>query len=71
MTRWKVDRRLAIWMIAFAAVAIPTGMFLLRAVEGGFLAEGFFLITLSWIILFFFVAKVVNWLTQEKEEGWP
>ncbi len=67
MTGWNVDKRLAVWMVVFAAIAIPTGMFLLRAVEGGFLAEGFFLISLSWIILFFLVAKLVNWLMREKE----
>lgn len=60
---------MALWTIAFALVAIPTGMFLLRAVEGGFLAEGFFLISLSWIILFFFVAKIVNWLARDGREG--
>lgn len=59
---------MALWTAVFALVAIPTGMFLLRAVEGGFLAEGFFLISLSWVILFFFVAKVVNWLTRGPEE---
>lgn len=67
MTGWKVDRRLTVWMLVFAALAIPTGMFLLRAVEGGFLAEGFFLISLSWIILFFLVAKLVNRLMRDGE----
>jgi hypothetical protein len=68
MARWKVDRTMAIWGVAFGAVAMVTGMFLLSAVEGGFLAEGFFLIVLSWVIMFFFVAKLVNWATKKNDE---
>ncbi len=68
MARWKVDRTMAIWGIAFGAVAIVTGMFLLSAVEGGFLAEGFFLIVLSWVILFFLVARTIAWLTKKDED---
>ena len=70
MTRekWKVNRRMALWTILFAIVAVPTGMFLLSAVEGGFLAEGFFLISLSWIMLFFFIARIVNWFTRDTED---
>jgi len=59
---------MAIWGVAFGIVATLTGMFLLEAVRGGFLAEGFFLIVLSWVILFFLVAKLVNRLTEKKEE---
>jgi hypothetical protein len=59
---------MAIWGVAFGAVAMVTGMFLLSAVEGGFLAEGFFLIVLSWVIVFFFVAKLVNWATKKNDE---
>jgi len=59
---------MAIWGVAFGAVAMVTGMFLLGAVEGGFLAEGFFLIVLSWVIVFFFVAKLVNWATKRNDE---
>ena len=59
---------MAIWGVAFGAVAMVTGMFLLSAVEGGFLAEGFFLIVLSWVIVFFFVAKLVNWATKKDDE---
>ncbi|MDH3365007.1 MAG: hypothetical protein OEM29_03245 [Thermoplasmata archaeon] len=67
MARWKVDRAMAIWGVAFGAIALVTGVFLLGAVEGGFLAEGFFLIVLWWVILFFLVAKLVNWLTKRDE----
>ena len=66
MAKWKVDRGMAIWSIAFGAIAIATGIFLLSAVKGGFLAEGFFLIVLSWVMLFFLVAKLVNWLTRRR-----
>ena len=59
---------MAIWGVAFAIVATLTGMFLLEAVEGGFLAEGFFLIVLSWVILFFLVAKVADRLVRRKED---
>lgn len=73
MARWNVDRTMAIWGIAFGAIAVVTGIFLLSAVEGGFLAEGFFLIVLSWVMLFFLVAKLVNWLIKkgvdEEESG--
>ena len=68
MAEWKVDKRMAIWGVAFGVIATVTGTFLLGAVRGGFLAEGFFLIVLSWVILFLFVAKLVNWLTREKGE---
>jgi uncharacterized membrane protein YfcA len=63
---WKVDRRMAVWGIAFAVIATLTGWFLLSAVEGGFLAEGFFLIVLSWVVLFFLVARLVDRLTRTK-----
>ncbi len=68
MAKWKVDRRMAVWGVAFGVIATLTGAFLLKAVGGGFLAEGFFLIVLSWVILFLLVAKFVNWLMGKKEE---
>jgi hypothetical protein len=39
-------------------------MFLLAAVKGGFLAEGFFLIVLSWVLLLVAVAKVAEKLRR-------
>ena len=66
MPGWKVDRRMALWGVAFAVIATLTGWFLLSAVEGGFLAEGFFLIVLSWVVLFFLVAKLVDRLTRTR-----
>jgi len=62
MARWKIDRTMAIWGIAFGIVATASGLFLLSAIEGGFLAEGFFLLVISWVVLLVLVAKVVDWL---------
>ncbi|MBN1678489.1 MAG: hypothetical protein JW880_08125 [Candidatus Thermoplasmatota archaeon] len=56
---WKVDKMTAIWGIAFGFVATISGMFLLAAVSGGFLAEGFFLLVLFWIIVFVAVSRFV------------
>jgi hypothetical protein len=58
--KWKVDRVMAIWGITFGVAATLTGMFVLKAVQGGFLAEGFFLIVLSWVLLLVLVAKLVD-----------
>ena len=49
---------MALWGIAFGIAATLTGVFLLGAVQGGFLAEGFFLIVLFWVLLLVGVAKV-------------
>jgi hypothetical protein len=62
---WKVDRTMAIWGIAFGFLATLTGMLLLGAVEGGFLAEGVFLLVLSWVLVLVLVAKVVTWLRSK------
>jgi len=56
---------MALWGISFGIAATLTGMFLLSAVEGGFLAEGFFLLVLSWVILLVLVAKLANWMRKE------
>ena len=71
MREWKVDKAMAIWGVAFGAVAVVTGIFLLSAVEGGFLAEGFFLIVLSWVMLFFLVAKLIDRLARKCDDEWP
>jgi len=57
---WKVDRMMAIWGIAFGIVATLSGMFLLRALEGGVLAEAFFLIVIGWILVFVLIAMFVK-----------
>lgn len=59
-----MDRTMAIWGITFGIAATLTGMFLLAAVRGGFLAESFFLIVLSWVLLLTFVAKLASWLRR-------
>jgi len=59
---WKVDRTMAVWGIAFGFLATLSGMLLLGAVEGGFLAEEVFLLMLSWVLVLVLVAKVVTLL---------
>lgn len=58
--KWKIDRAMAVWGIAFGIAATLTGMFFLAAVQGGFLAEGFFLVVLAWVLLLVLVAKLVT-----------
>lgn len=55
---------MALWGIAFGIAATLTGMFVMGAVEGGFLAEGFFLIVLFWVLLFVGVAKLATKLRR-------
>lgn len=63
--RWKVDLTMAVWGIAFGVAATLTGMFVLAAIDGGFLAEGFFLLVLFWVLLFVLVAKLVSKLGRK------
>jgi tellurite resistance protein TehA-like permease len=63
--KWKVDRTMAIWGVTFGIAATLTGTFLLEALEGGFIAEGFFLIVLSWVLLLVLVAKLVERLRRK------
>lgn len=71
MRRWKVDRTMAVWGIAFGIVATLSGMFLLAAVEGGFLAEGFFLIVLFWVFIMVGIARLPGWIRRggKKEDA--
>lgn len=72
MRRMRVDRTIAVWGVVFGVLATLTGMFLLEAVEGGFVAEGFFLIVLSWVVVLVLVAKLFqmarSWSDGRKEE---
>lgn len=72
MAKMKVDRTMAVWGIVFGVLATLTGMFLLEAVDGGFVAEGFFLIVMSWVVVLVAVAKlfqmVARWTRSRKEE---
>jgi hypothetical protein len=61
---WKVDTAMAIWGIAFGIVATLSGIFLLRALEGGVIAEAFFLIVVGWILVLLLVAKFVAWIRR-------
>jgi hypothetical protein len=55
---------MAIWGITFGIAATITGTFVLSAIQGGFLAEGFFLIVLLWVLLLVLVAKFVSKLKK-------
>jgi membrane associated rhomboid family serine protease len=72
MAEWKIDRTAAAWGVVFGILATLTGMFLLEAIEGGFLAEGFFLIVISWVIVLVIVAKlfqmIARWTEEDGEE---
>ena len=69
MARWKVDRTMAMWGVVFGILATLTGMFLLEAVEGGFLAEGFFLIVVSWVVVLVMIAKLVETVKRWRSGG--
>jgi len=56
---------MALWGVSFGIAATITGVFVLSALEGGFLAESFFLIVISWIVLLVLIAKLANWLKKE------
>ena len=71
MLKWKVDKRVATWAVVFGVAATLTGMFLLRAVRGGFLAEGFFLIVVSWIVFPILVARLIARLGKRTTEEYP
>lgn len=68
MVRWKVNLALAIWGIGFGIVATITGLLLLSAVTGGFIAEGFFLIVVSWVVLMVMLARIVSRIRRGKQE---
>jgi hypothetical protein len=72
LAKWKIDRTMAIYGVVFGVLAMLTGTFLLTAVEGGFIAEGFFLIVISWVLLLVLVAKVTQWVrgrSRGKDDG--
>lgn len=69
MGKWKVDRAMAAWGLSFGVVATLSGLFLLGAVQGGFLAEGFFLIVLSWVFFLVLVAKAADKIRRRRKKG--
>ncbi|OGS56592.1 MAG: hypothetical protein A3K60_02120 [Euryarchaeota archaeon RBG_19FT_COMBO_56_21] len=62
----KVDWTMAVWGVAFGIAATVTGMFVLAAIPSGFLAEGFFLLVMGWVLLLVGTAKLVSWLKTMK-----
>ena len=63
-TKWKLDRTMVIWGFAFGVVATLSGIFILGALEGGFFAEGFFLLVISWVFFFVLVSMIVQRLRR-------
>ena len=55
-----MNRLATFWGIVFGVAATLTGMFVLSAVQGGFVAEGFFLIVLFWVLVLVGAAKLAE-----------
>ncbi|MGQ9587942.1 MAG: hypothetical protein ACUVT7_06135 [Thermoplasmata archaeon] len=68
MPRWRVNLEFAIWGVGFGIVATVTGLLLLSAVTGGFLAEGFFLLVIFWVLLMVMLAKIVSRIRKGRQE---
>lgn len=66
--KWKIDRTMAIWGISFGIVATLTGMFIVSALRGGFLAEGFFLLVIGWVLFLVLIAKITSRLRRKDEK---
>jgi len=72
---WKIDRTMAIWGILFGIASTLGGILFFSAISGGFIAEGFFLIVISWVLVLLLFAKLVNAIKnrgkpREKDDGW-
>ena len=65
--KWRVNRLMAIWGIAFGIAATLMGMFVLRAAQGGYLAETFFLIVIGWVLILVAVAKLTSKLKEMRD----
>jgi hypothetical protein len=65
--KWRVNKLMAIWGVTFGIVATLTGMFVLKAAEGGYLAETFFLIVIGWVLALVAVAKVMSKLKEIRD----
>jgi hypothetical protein len=59
LSMWKVDKGMALWGILFGITATVGGLLFFGAIKGGFIAEGFFLIVISWVLVFLMFAKLV------------
>ncbi len=67
LANWKLNKTMTIWGIAFGVAATLSGIFILNALDGGFVAEGFFLLVISWIFYIVLVARIVMRLTKKQE----
>jgi hypothetical protein len=67
--KWKVDKAMAVWGILFGIVATFTGVFVLAALAGGFLAEGFFLLVIGWVLFLVVAARMASWVRSRSVGG--
>ena len=67
MEKWKLNKTMVIWGIAFGIAATLSGMFILSALDGGFVAEGFFLLVISWVFYIVLVSKIVQRLRRKRK----
>ena len=65
--KWHVNRLMAVWGMAFGIAATLMGMFVLRAAQGGYLAETFFLIVIGWVLILVTVAKLTSKLMEMRD----
>jgi len=65
---WKLNKAMTIWGVAFGAAATISGLFTLRALQGGILAEGFFLLVVSWIFYIVLIARIVRRIKEGPRE---
>jgi uncharacterized membrane protein len=75
LREWKVDKAMALWGILFGIAATIGGLLFFGAIKGGFIAEGFFLIVISWVLVLLLFAKLVTALRnkgrpKQKDDGW-
>jgi uncharacterized membrane protein len=59
---------MAIWGMAFGIAATLTGMFVLKAAEGSYLAETFFLIVIGWVLVLVAAAKLTSMLKEMRDK---
>ena len=67
LANWKLDKTMVIWGVAFGIAATLSGMFILSALEGGFVAEGFFLLVISWIFYITLIARILKRLKEGRQ----
>ncbi len=66
LAKWKLNKVMVIWGIAFGIAATISGVVILSALDGGFVAEGFFLLVISWIFYFVAISKIVQRLRGKR-----